>query len=149
MSEHKLLDYLLGRADEPCAKSVPSKLNSVIKSVWQKIGLDPIVGPLAEGQAKRLKSILACNQLQSVRKALNPLLLMVVAMELALAAPESAPDLSGADRALIGAELVKIYTCARWHDIENLVGGKCALHNTYWGGVEHPRGLKPPGRTRT
>ena len=62
-----MLELLLGRADDPCAKSAPRKLLRVLPHVWVTVELPSVLGQLVKGQVKRMEGTLVEDRLRSVR----------------------------------------------------------------------------------
>ena len=116
MDETGVIDFIHAQAARPCGKGVPEKFIRQIRIVWNKLGLPPIVSTASSSVAASLKKELSASNPRVVKKAITLPLLLVVAMELAIADG----DLMGEDRAVIGAELVKVYTSARFDDILHL-----------------------------
>ena len=133
LTEVQLVDYLADRADEPCGKTVPEKVIAHVHLFFERTGLPTPVGRLAKGQAALLHKQLAATEPREIKKALQPLLLVVAAMEVAVA--DRANNFMGVEgRVVLGVELTKIYLSARWDDIEGLDARNMKLTNDYWGG---------------
>ena len=103
MDETGVIYFIHAQAARPCGKGVPDKFIRQIRIVWNKLGLPPIVTTASASVAASLKKELSASNPRVGKKAITLPLLLVTAMELAIADG----DLMGEDRAVIGAELVK------------------------------------------
>ena len=128
MDETGVIDFIHAQAARPCGKGVPEKFIRQIRIVWNKLGLPPIVTTASASVAASLKKELSASNLRVVKQAITLPLLLVTAMELAIADG----DLMGEDRAVIGAELVKVYTSARFGDILHLDWSALKPQEIYW-----------------
>ena len=132
MSETDVLNFLMDIADRPCGKSVPEKILAHVDLVYRRLGLTTPIGMAARGQAALLKQQLARQAPREIRKALQPLLVVVVAMEAAVADEEN--SLAAEHRVIFGLELTKVYLSARWDDIEGLSRDGMKMREEFWGG---------------
>ena len=116
MQEEDLIDLLHDLAEKPCGKGVPEKLIGKINVIWNKMGIPAIVGSASSSQARMLTTELSAANPRTIRKALTTPLVVIVAIEMGI----NDGTLTGVDRAVLGAELVKVYTSSRWDDLRHL-----------------------------
>ena len=121
----QLINLLSDLAEAPCGQTVPETFISAVDTVYDAVGLDSPVAAIVRYHAKKLRAELASDDPTPVRKAYNPTLSQIVALELAVVDETSRPaGTSIQEVELMALELVKVHSPSRWNDISNADVGK-------------------------